>query len=78
MYHNATLTFVACSRKPALSSLHLMVVPKRDDLQVMSVRRDTDAGTIEMTGEGLRLLSKRSRLGLTERRILAFHYAIPA
>lgn len=33
-----------------------MLVPRRDDLQVMSIRCDSDAATIEMTDEGIRLL----------------------
>ncbi|TWU18557.1 hypothetical protein [Allorhodopirellula heiligendammensis] len=50
------LTVAACSRERAMSNLRLMVVPKREDLRVMSVRHDSDTATIEMTGAGLRLL----------------------
>ena len=54
------LTFVTCCRERALSSLRLIVVPKREDLQVMSIRCDSAAATIEITGEGLDLLIKAS------------------
>ncbi|HMP71464.1 MAG TPA: hypothetical protein PKA76_19100 [Pirellulaceae bacterium] len=50
------LTFVKCSRERALSTLRLVVVPGREDLQVMSIRCDPDGATIEMTDEGLKLL----------------------
>jgi hypothetical protein len=50
------LTFVKCTRKRALLSLRLMAVPNREDLQVMSIRADSDGATIEMTDKGLRLL----------------------
>ena len=50
------LTFVKCSRKRALSSLRLLVVPRREDLKVMNIRYDADAATIEMTDIGLRVL----------------------
>lgn len=33
-----------------------MLVPRRDDLQVTSIKCDVDDATIEMTGEGLGLL----------------------
>ncbi len=50
------LTFVNCSRDGAISSLRLMAVPLREDLQVMSIRCDADTATIEMTDAGLTLL----------------------
>ena len=50
------LTFLTCSRERALPTLRLIVVPKREDLQVMNIRRDADDATIEMTDEGLKLL----------------------
>ncbi|MFO0911425.1 MAG: hypothetical protein U0795_00590 [Pirellulales bacterium] len=52
------LTFVNCSRDQALPSLRLRVVPSRDELLVMSIRCGSDGATIEMTDEGLRLLTK--------------------
>lgn len=44
------------SRERALSNLRLMAVPDREDLQVMSIRRESDTAIIEMTEEGLKLL----------------------
>ena len=50
------LTFAASSRKQGLLSLRLMVVPKREDLQVMCICYDVEGAKIEMTDEGLKLL----------------------
>jgi hypothetical protein len=51
------LTFSTCSRKRALSTLRLRLVPGREDLRVMSIRCDSDTATIEMTDTGLTLLA---------------------
>jgi hypothetical protein len=51
-----TLTFARCSRAQTLSNLRLKVVSSRDDLRVMSIRRDSDVATIEMTDEGLSVM----------------------
>lgn len=50
------LTFTRASRRGALTSLRLRLVPGRDELRVMNIRRDSDAATIEMTDSGLVLL----------------------
>lgn len=50
------LTFVACSRKRPLLSLRLVAVPNSEDLQVMSIRYESDTATIEMTEAGLELV----------------------
>jgi hypothetical protein len=52
-----TLTFKACSRKQALRKLTLMLVPGREDLRVMNIQHDADAGTIEMADAGLALMT---------------------
>jgi len=51
-----TLTLVKRSRKQSLSNLRLMAVLKREDLQVMSIRHNSNRATIEMTVEGLKLV----------------------
>ena len=51
-----TLTFRPCSRRRPLLRLIFAVVPERDDLKVMSIRRAAETATIEMTAEGLRLI----------------------
>ena len=51
------LTFVTCSRERALSRLRLKAVPIRDELKVMSIQYDSTSATIEMTAEGVALLS---------------------
>ena len=52
------LNFVNCSRERALSKLHLLAVPSREELQVMNIRYEGDTATIEMTEAGLKLLIK--------------------
>ena len=52
------ITFITCSRERGLLNLRLIVVPKREDLQVMNIRHDSETATIEMTDEGLELLCK--------------------
>lgn len=59
-----TLTFKGCSRKLALCQLTFLLVPKREDLKVMNIRRDTDTATIEMTDDGFALLTDAVALWL--------------
>ena len=51
------LTFRASSRKSALLKLKLKLVADHEDLKVMHVGRDRDTAVIEMTAEGLSLLT---------------------
>ena len=50
------LSFAPCPRKGALTSLRLIAVPLREDLQVMNIRHDGEVATIEMTDRGLTVL----------------------
>ncbi|QDU95254.1 hypothetical protein [Lignipirellula cremea] len=46
------LTFVPCDRPRPLTSLRLQLVPPREELQVLSIRYEGQAATIEMTAVG--------------------------
>ena len=43
--------------KLARCQLTFLLVPKREDLKVMNIRRDTDTATIEMTDDGFALIT---------------------
>lgn len=51
-----TLTFKRCTRKKPLVRLRLTVVPEHEELKVMRIGYEAEAGTIEMTDDGLALV----------------------
>lgn len=59
-----TLTFAACSRERALVGLRLKAVPRREELQVMNIRHNSDVATIEATELGVDLLINACRAWL--------------
>ena len=50
------LTFARCGRKSPLGKLKLLLVPRREYLRVMNIRRTGTTAEVEMTEHGLELM----------------------